>query len=126
MSLYNLLFGANPAGPAILATLGLTPSDVGRYRDCYVENDRGHYRIVVHTRNGGGNRDEYQDVLDELAQHPLWLYDQDDDFDCTYADIRFNLPEDYATELRALADKQEFIAPSEKWQSLFASAESDR
>lgn len=120
MNLYNMLFGSNPAGPLVLATLDLTPDEVGRYRDCYVgRDDAGEYRIVVHTRNGGGNREDYQDVLDALAEHPLYQYDEDADFDCTYADIYFSLPGDYADDLRALADRQEFVAPSEKWQALF-------
>lgn len=119
MSLYNMLFGSNPAGAMILQTLGLTPGDVGRYRDCYVEKSPGgQYRIVVHTRNGGGNRDDYQDVFDELSRHPLYRGDEDDDFDCTYADIYFSLPDEYGDELRALADRQEFVKPSEKWAAL--------
>lgn len=120
MSLYNMLFGSNPAGPVILATLGLAPDDVGRYRDCYVERvSEGEYRIVVHTRNGGGNREDYEDVFEALSDHPLYLGNEDDDFDCTYADIYFALPDEFATELRALADEQEFVKPSAKWQALF-------
>lgn len=197
MSLYNMLFGANPAGPYILKTLGLSTAEVGRYRDCYVEKmPNGTYRIVLHTRNGGGNRDcwhaddpkwgssgcagePYAVEVDETVEvtedeakekgyqllnvwigskrmantgrkvmeqrqtcnepdtafcgcpgctinyrlplHPLYLSDADDDFDCTYADVYFSLPEDYATELKALADNQEFVKPSEKWQALIAS-----
>lgn len=114
-----MLFGSNPAGPTILATLGLTPAETGRYRDCYVEKtDAGEYRICVHTRNGGGNREDYQDVLDALASHPLHQGDEDDDFDCTYCNIYFALPDEYAADLRALADNQEFVKPSEKWAAL--------
>jgi hypothetical protein len=197
--LYNMLFGSNPAWPAILATLGLTPNDVGRYRDCYVEKrDDGAYHVVVHTRNGGGNRScwhaddpkwgsaecggqSYEVEVDEtvyitpeeaeekgyrllnvysgvkrlaatgrrimeqrftcaephsaacacpgctveyrLPAHPLYLFDEDNDFDCTYADIHFKLPPDYAVELKAIADGQEFVKPSEKWQALFRALE---
>jgi len=52
VSLYNMLFGQNPIGDVLLATLGLKQDDVGRYRDCFVAD--GH--IAVYTRNGGGNR----------------------------------------------------------------------
>lgn len=52
MSMYSLVFGSNPRGPLVLATLGLTPSDVGRYRDAFVAKGE----IAVYTRNGGGNR----------------------------------------------------------------------
>ncbi len=50
--MYNMMFGQNAASDVILATLGLTTADVGRFRDCYVA-DR---KIAVYTRNGGGNR----------------------------------------------------------------------
>lgn len=53
MSLYNALFGMNQMSDVLLAALGLTRADVGRFRDCYIQNDR----IAVYTRNGGGNRD---------------------------------------------------------------------
>lgn len=53
MGLYNIVFGMNKASDAILATLGLTRSDCGRFRDCFISEGR----IAVYTRNGGGNRD---------------------------------------------------------------------
>jgi hypothetical protein len=77
--LYNMLFGVNPASHVILATLGLNVRDVGRFRDCYVANGE----IAVYTRNGGGNREEYQEIIDKLAEHPCYLRDADDEFDCT-------------------------------------------
>lgn len=52
MSLYNMLFGVNPASGVILATLGLKPDEVGRFRDCFISDGQ----IAVYTRNGGGNR----------------------------------------------------------------------
>ena len=53
MGFYNLVFGQNPISSVVLSTLGLTSSDCGRFRDCFIEEDR----IAVYTRNGGGNRD---------------------------------------------------------------------
>jgi hypothetical protein len=54
MSLYNIVQGMNPAADLILATLGLTRNEVGRFRDAFVtDNDE----IAVYTRNGGGNRE---------------------------------------------------------------------
>lgn len=53
MSLYNMVFGSNPASRIILATLGLSPDTVGRFRDCFISEGA----IAVYTRNGGGNRD---------------------------------------------------------------------
>ena len=95
-SLYNTLFGMNPLSDVILATLGLTRGDTGRFRDCFVADGK----IAVYTRNGGGNREEYQPVIDALAEHPCYLFDQDDDFDSTYATIYFSFPEQYAEILK--------------------------
>ena len=39
MSLYNMLFGVNRAAPVLLATLGLTESDVPRFRDCRLNGE---------------------------------------------------------------------------------------
>lgn len=95
MGLYNVLFGMNQQADQLLAVLGLTRSSVGRFRDAFVADGE----IAVYTRNGGGNRDDYQDVFDELRQHPCYLRDEDDAFDCTYATIYFRIPENAALVL---------------------------
>lgn len=46
MSLYNMMFGSNPAADVILATLGLTKADTGRFRDCFIADGE----IAVYTR----------------------------------------------------------------------------
>lgn len=53
MSMYGLLHGENSDADLLLAALGLTRNDVGRYRDAWV-SEKG--EIAVYTRNGGGNR----------------------------------------------------------------------
>lgn len=111
MSLYNMVFGQNQASGAILATLGLTKDDVGRFRDCFVADGE----ICIYTRNGGGNREEYQGTIDTLAQHPCYLRDADDDYDCTYCTIYFRFPDEFAEELKKL-DSGEPFDPSKQWQ----------
>lgn len=116
--LYNMLFGENASQKDFLfSLLGKTAGDFGRYRDIYVTNEH----IVVHTRNGGGNREYYEDVFDEMSEHPLYAYDEDDDFDCTYANIYFKHPAEYAEVLKEMAEGT--ITPSEKWQMLFVALE---
>lgn len=110
MSFYNVMFGKNNMSDSILATLGLTRGDFGRFRECFVADGK----IVVYTRNGGGNREYYQDVFDELGTHPCYLYDEDNDFDCTYATIYFKFPKEYAKELKKLESGEKFD-PSERW-----------
>ncbi len=115
MSLYNLVFGMNPDSDKLLEILGKTREDFGRFRNVYMEDGC----IVVHTRNGGGNREDYEDVFDEMSEHPWYSHDADDDFDCTYANIYFKLPEDekLLTILRGL---DEGANPSKQWSELFS------
>jgi hypothetical protein len=117
MSLYNALFGVNQSAPFLLRTLGLNVSDAGRFRDCYISGDK----IVLYTRNGGGNREDYQHVFDSLSKHPNYITDYDDDFDCTYASIEFSFPDEYKDDLTALSQKSESHKPSEKWLNLLNS-----
>jgi hypothetical protein len=57
VSMYNMIFGQNPAAGALLAIVGLTKTDVGRFRDVYVVKEDGETLIAIYTRNGGGNRE---------------------------------------------------------------------
>lgn len=137
MSLYNMIFDVNDFAGVLLLTLGYIHTDIPRFRDCFLHNGK----IVIHTRTGGGNRDyyeseetcrrnypEYWDKPDEcpqttyndsLRKHPNFLYDEDSDFDCTYANFFYSFPEDYRTELELLAKHHDSPMPSEKWKTLF-------
>lgn len=101
MSLYNALFGMNPLTPILKAMLNLDTEDgydTGRFRDIYIqkpEKEGDEPKIVLYTRNGGGNREEYQPTMDRLAEHPNYITDYDDDFDCTYASVEFSVPEKF-------------------------------
>ena len=121
MSLYNMLFGQNPASGFLVASLNKTTGDFGRFRDAYYEKTDDGGKIIVYTRNGGGNRDDYEDVFDEMETHPLFITDYDDDFDCTYADIFFKYPAGYEEVLSEMAKGT--ITPAEKWKMLFEQLE---
>lgn len=131
MSLYGMMFGANPEAAALLATLGLTKDDVGRFRDCHVADGK----IAVYTRNGGGNRQCYSDepsansagcgctgcvMTHRIPKLSFYSHDQDDEFDSTYATVYFNFPPEYADGLRAI-DSGEKWDPDARWQALFDS-----
>ena len=118
MSLYNMMFGTNPNSDQLLSLLGKTKGDFGRFRDVYVED--GH--IVVHTRNGGGNREDYEDVFDEMAMHPWFVRDADDDFDCTYANIYFKIPEDAVKSYVGLLDQGH--NPTASWDAILKALKS--
>lgn len=96
MSLYNALFGVSPFAKILVVLLGIDNNEypIGRFRDIYVKmDDDGKYIIILYTRNGGGNREEYQHIFDTLKEHPCYIRDYDDDFDCTYASVEFSVPD---------------------------------
>ena len=111
--LYNMLFGQNDAAGFLFKLIDSEPGEFGRYRNIYATESH----IVVYTRCGGGNREDY--FPDWVEDHPLYDYDEDDDFDCTYADIYFKHPEGFEEMLKEMAKGT--ITPSEKWEMLFDS-----
>ena len=118
-SMYNMLFGENSSQKDFLLNLlDFQDLDFGRFRDIYVTKEY----IVVHTRCGGGNREDYEDVFWMAEEHPLYAYNEDCDFDYTYADIYFHHPEEYKEVLKELAEGT--ITPSEKWKLLFEALDS--
>lgn len=96
MGLYNMINGTSSGAAIGLHILGLSISDIPRFRDCYFKDDF----IVVFTRTGGGNRDEYD--VDEhpygsptnnnLRNHPYYVSDRDAEYDSTYALFFFSIP----------------------------------
>lgn len=71
---------------------------------------------VIHTRNGGGNREcwcESEDdhhcltgVIEALENHPAYITDRDNSFDRTYADFVFRVPRDliaHAVDMKPVA-----------------------
>lgn len=138
MSLYSALFGVNPFAGMLLGFLGIGPGDVPRFRDCYV-NEEG--CIVIHTRTGGGNRPYYDcpesykaETGDDgegpwnrdLREIPGFLYDRDDDFDCTYADFIYRPSDDVASLVKQLSEIGAAGNPGERWQELFKEMEAGR
>ena len=96
--LYNALFWWNPA--CVLLAPMLTDENpeyfFPRFRDCYLSYDKEH--IEIFTRVGGGNRDEYEDEIEDLRSMPTYVSDEDDDFDCTYATFTFSVPEEWRAD----------------------------
>lgn len=114
MSLYNLLFGVNQDADELLKMLDLTENDFGRFRDAYL-NEEG-TNIIVYTRCGGGNREDYEDVFSKMEKHPEYVTDYDDDFDCTYAYFVFNVPEKFKKQAKLMSDKNKPKSVHEKFQ----------
>lgn len=100
-SLYGMLHGEDPLADKLLSILSLSRDDFGRFRDVHLNEDGS--QIIARTRTGGGNRDAYESSNDALACHPLYLGDEDDDFDSTYAYFHFRMPEELRDWARSVA-----------------------
>jgi hypothetical protein len=92
-----MVMGYNPFTPIILDTLNLTPQAIPRFRDAYIDDDGN---LVLLTRTGGGNREDYVLENAELAARPDYLGDVDDSFDETFAHFTFRTP---ASSIPAIA-----------------------
>ena len=71
MSLYNRLFGENPDAMALLGMIGTTRNDFQRYRDVNLNKDGN--IIIVTTRLGGGNRDNYKQVFTNMRRNENYI-----------------------------------------------------
>lgn len=105
MSLYNLINGVNQCTFWILPMLGKHPDQYPRFRDCFIyDPDREEFKgkIHVYTRTGGGNREEYQEAIDEMRSMPTYVTDYDDAFDPTYATWVFDVPDRWKADFEAV------------------------
>lgn len=115
--MYNMLFGENELSGILLKMLNLSKEDCGRYRDCYL--DKKGEKIIVYTRNGGGNREDYEYVFDKLSKHSNYICDYDDDFDCTYASIEFRVPDRFIKLTKKMVKEgADITTGSEKFKKL--------
>lgn len=100
MSLYNLICGMNRSADILLAVIGLKKNDIDRFRDVFASADGK--TIEVYTRTGGGNREDYPNLI--MRKRPGWNGSIDDDFDSTYCTDTFSVPDEWIEDVKGLAD----------------------
>lgn len=110
---YNVLFGTNDDYIVLLGMLNLTEKDFGRFRDIYLNKDGT--KIIVYTRCGGGNREDYKEVFDRMSKHPNYVKDYDDDFDNTYCYFEFSVPDKFKITCKQMSTGEEPLTVSEKF-----------
>ena len=133
MVVHNMLFGSHPVADSALEMLGIDRDSVPRFRDAYfawADETNSDPVIVVHTRTGGGNRDFYDEPNDRnpegpwnsnLRELPGYRHDTDSDFDWTYADFFFDVPEEAkGVVVKYLSENGQPPAAEEKWSAAFA------
>lgn len=99
MSLYNMMFGFNPACLVLLPMLGRKQEEWPRFRDCFLSDDRE--RIVIFTRVGGGNR-ECGYGEEKLYDDPNFVRTYDLEEDPTYGYYEFNPPEKWVEDFKKI------------------------
>jgi len=78
------------------------------------------YLIRIHTRNGGGNREDYIAEIESMRRHPWFVRDVDDDYDRTYADFYFRIPDDIDPKLHEglVSIAQEPVNMGDRWKAV--------
>lgn len=114
MSLYNMMFGVYPAGPALLHAWGIDFKKIERLRDCYPDEKGEH--LIVYTRTGADRlANEY------LRKHPQYVQSYNDSADPTYAVFVFDVPDDEGIKLTFEYAFHEFggFDPTKRWKDFF-------
>ncbi len=103
MSLYNMVFGFNPACVLLLPMLGRKSDEYPRFRDCFLSDDKKH--IDVYTRVGGNNRNQgYGEEI--LYSDENYVDTFDDSFDNTFATYRFKVPERWQGDFNCIVNNE--------------------
>ncbi len=58
----------------------------------YIIKSGTHFEFVVMTRSGGSNREEYENGNKYLITNENYIYDEDADYDNTYAYFYYKIP----------------------------------
>ena len=112
MSLYNMLFGFNPACIWVMPMLGRKQEEWPRFRDCFVKDGK----IEIYTRVGGNNRN-CGFGEEELYKDPNFVETFDDEYDTTYATYVFNVPEKWQDDFNKII-KGKFSETSIEYQNM--------
>ena len=121
MSLYNMVFGYSQLAAPLLAALNIDPRNVPRFRDCFLNKDGS--AIVIFTRTGGGNREEYAEQNDAMTRWPGYLSNHDDETDSTYAHFNFAVPEEIKDNVVTAIANGHGVDIAERWKQAFAALE---
>jgi hypothetical protein len=116
MSLYNMIFGYNACAGLFLSALNIDHHKIPRFRDCYLSTDGD---IVIMTRTGGGNRQDYEKENEWLRQQRGFKFDTDLKTDTTYALFHYAIPEDMDPNTIESIREVATVDPDARWKQLF-------
>jgi len=144
MNFYNILFDQNSSMSLLLSMIDIDNKRKNiRIRDCFLNKDGT--KILLYTRNGGGNRkhqgdsqndgsDERPEGLDcscygccikyDLSKHRHYIKDEDDSYDSTYARVWFSVPYNFLKITKGMATGLEPETIGEKFKRAFKKLDS--
>jgi len=128
MSLYNQIFGTNPASDMLLAMLKFNNvNEIGRYRDVSLKRDlEAGLQVVIFTRMGGGNRENYEKEINFLKSKKGYVRDYDDEYDSTYANFVFEIPDKFKDLCEKVAKDVGTKQPMEKFKEMLTDMNSEK
>ena len=101
MSLYNQLYGYNPACIFVMPFLGRKQEEYPRFRDCFAIAAPEVREIHIFTRVGSCNQGcGYGE--EKLYEDPNYLRFEDDDRDPTYGTYIFKCPKEWEADFDAI------------------------
>ena len=86
-SLYNLTMGRCHFSAQMLAMVMIDIDKVARFRDVWIDKSHGDLRLGVLARIGGGNREDYQENIDDLCINRYFIEESDEAQDETYMSL---------------------------------------
>lgn len=104
MALYTQLFGENKEATSILGFANLNREMFPRYRDVFLCDDGNN--VIVYTRIGGPNRNNYKQQIKNIKQHKQFIKDYDDKYDNTYAYFKFKVLPEYIDTTKIMFDEE--------------------
>ena len=121
--LYNMVFGYNELAGPLLSAIQLAPGEVPRFRDCFLTKDGT--EIVVYTRTGGGNREEYADRTPRWHAAQATCVTRMTRSNSTYALFFFAVPEMFKEPCLKAAAAGMGVDPAERWNDALAALRSN-
>ena len=112
MSLYNTLFGENPESSVLLGMLGVNKEYFNRFRAIELIEKCTKFRVFIKLERRKKHR--INEIWDKIRSNRLYIKDYDDDFDCTYAYIEYNIPDEFKETAKKMF-KSEPVSFSDKF-----------
>lgn len=77
---------------------------IPRFRDIMISPEEP--IVIIRTRTGGGNRNEYQKANDAMTYCYTYIDNEDCEFDNTYADFKYRIKDVYLDDWKKLVEKE--------------------